>query len=998
MAFPEHGLNSAIAEILGNMSRTWEIKPELTGQIKEGRGLAIDILIKNQGRSPIAIENEYDPANTVQKDAESRLGKNLINYSDKITSVVELISPNSLKKCNTQAEAQKKILEDIEFRYALLIGETVDNYERFPANPRTYISGTIRDFAEFIGNAGVSKDALESSINILEEGVQKSIMVLKEAIISSSVMKRRFANLLKQDFKDDDIEQILGIAVTVMINALVFQQRLIGAHDIRSIAQMQNDNDMNQSGLLMEWNRVLEINYWSVFSLAKDILCEIRQPDHAQKLVDIISDTACRLSVLGIVDSHDLAGVVFQRFITDRKYLATFYTRPESATLLTHLAISINDWQDVEKYRSFRAADYACGTGTLIHAVYDRITRLHELAGGDPKAEHAHMIGNALTAADIVPSAAHLTASMLSSVYPSAVYEKTRVVIPKYGADKQSDQVWLGSLELLSSQSSLISKLNLEKPVKIGAKGTHDLEGHDIVVDMKPDTQDIVIMNPPYTRAMSDWIEGGENTWKPFNALGNNKETQKMMNDREKKLTKKTCYNGYQSMPSAFCAVANHMCKYGGTIALVLPLTCCQGSSWKKFRNMFLESYHNIIVIGIAADESQNQAWSADTNMAEVLIIANKIMEGKSNIKKQSTRGVFVSLYSRPRNSMESTEAARSIRKAIYNKNLRQIDDGPYGGTPIKIGEDLIGEAISAPLANPVWSAVGIRDLTLAQFATQLNRGNLWYPRARENEKWKLPISPLNNFANIGRAANNIANNKVAAFDKMNITENPTYPMLWKIKSDRQRQMIIETDMEGRVRKGKEILAEKIWKDKSYAHLCADLRFTSQSLSAAWTEEQTIGGAGWPNIQLKSRELEETFMLWANSSLGLIQYWYHASRQQIGRGRMPVTAIATLPYLNVTKLPKKSINIASSIFAEMKNETLMIICKADIDPVRKELDRRILCDVLSLPEEAFLKLDLIRKKWCAEPSVHGGKKTKIISLPEQSMVRLQAAGSRGTSE
>ena len=964
MAFTEPDLNPCIAEILGNMSRTWEVSSQLTGQVRESRGLAIDILVKSRGRYPIAIENEYDPANTVQQDAESRLGKNLSNFTGKVTSVVELISPISLKHCRTSAEARKRISEDAEFRYALLTGQTADDYERFPSTPHTYISGTIRDFAEFIGCAGVSKDALNSSINILEEGVQESIIVLKEATVTSPLMKQRFADLLKQDFTEETIVQALGMAATVMINALVFQQRLIGAHNIRSIAQMRSDGDMTQSGLLMEWDRVLDINYWSVFSLAKDILYEIRQPNHAQKLVDIISDTAYGLSAFGVVDSHDLAGVVFQRFITDRKYLATFYTRPESATLLTHLAIPIDAWENVDKYRSFRVADYACGTGTLIHAAYDRIAHLHELAGGDPQLEHAHMIGNAITAADIVPSAAHLTASMLSSVYPSEVYEKTRVVIPKYGADKQESGIWMGSLELLSNQSSLISQLNLEKPIKIGPKGAQDLEEHDIIIDMLPGGQDIVIMNPPFTRAMSDWIKGGENTWKPFNALGNTEKTQKEMRAREKDLTRGTCYNGYHSMPSAFCAVADHMCRYGGTIALVLPLTCCQGSSWVKFRNMLYRLYRNVIVLGIAAARSEDQAWSADTNMAEVLIIANKIITGKENKERTKTRGTFVSLYSRPKNSMEATETARSIRKAITT-NLRAVGDGPYGGTPIKIGEELIGEAISAPLADPVWSAVGIRDLTLAQFATQLNRGNLWCPRTGENERWALPISMLKKFAKIGRADNNIANNKVAAFDKMSITKNPTYPMLWAINSDRQRRMVVEPDMEGQVRKGKEALAEKIWENKSWVHLCRDLRFTSQSISAAWTEERTIGGAGWPNVQLKCKEMEEAFMLWSNSSLGLIQYWYHASRQQVGRGRMPVKAIATLPYLDVSKLDEKNLETASSIFAEMKNETLMIICKADIDPARKELDRRILCDVLGLPHKAEAGLDLVRCKTTA---------------------------------
>ena len=53
----------------------------------------------------------------------------------------------------------------------------------------------------------------------------------------------------------------------------------------------------------------------------------------------VMRRTADRLVALGVSQSHDLSGTVFQRLIADRKFLATFYTRPESAALLAHLAI-----------------------------------------------------------------------------------------------------------------------------------------------------------------------------------------------------------------------------------------------------------------------------------------------------------------------------------------------------------------------------------------------------------------------------------------------------------------------------------------------------------------------------------------------------------------------------------------------------------------------------------------------------------------------------------
>ena len=77
-------------------------------------------------------------------------------------------------------------------------------------------------------------------------------------------------------------------------------------------------------------------------------------------------------------------------------------------------------------------------------------------------------------------------------------------------------------------------------------------------------------------------------------------------------------------MPSAFCGVADRMLKDGGTFAFVLPMTSLQGVSWRKFRAMLAERYNEIMVINISAGKATECAWSADTALAEVLIIATK--------------------------------------------------------------------------------------------------------------------------------------------------------------------------------------------------------------------------------------------------------------------------------------------------------------------------------------------------------------------------------------
>ena len=47
--------------------------------------------------------------------------------------------------------------------------------------------------------------------------------------------------------------------------------------------------------------------------------------------------------------------------------------------------------------------------------------------------------------------------------------------------------------------------------------------------------------------------------------------------------------------------------------------------------------------------------------------------------------------------------------------------------------------------------------------------------------------------------------------------------------------------------------------------------------------------------------------------------------------------------------------------------------KAHEDPVRKELDERLYGEVLGWGRAELEGVGVVRAKWCAEPTVHGGK-------------------------
>ena len=90
---------------------------------------------------------------------------------------------------------------------------------------------------------------------------------------------------------------------------------------------------------------------------------------------------------------------------------------------------------------------------------------------------------------------------------------------------------------------------------------------------------------------------------------------------------------------------------------------------------------------------------------------------------------------------------------------------------------------------------------------------------------------------------------------------------------------------------------------------------------------------------------------------------------------MPITAIRTMPTLDVTQLSEDQLQTAETIFDKLKHLDFLPANEAYRDDTRKLLDRRVLIDLLNLPESILEPLDLLRLKWCSEPSVHGGKGT-----------------------
>ena len=962
----ESQINGRIATLLDRMNSRWNALAENKG-VFQGSQRQPDILVIQQDGRPVVIENEYVPAAQVEAEALARLGEQLessvATTSRRIDAVIALKSPIALRNCGGLDEVDSLLAGGIALEYALFRGQPPTT-TRFPE--RGFVRGSLRDLATFVVQASVPEEAVEEAVSILEDCITTAGVILRQAVETSDDTKYEIVKHLKQEYGD----QALRMAAAIMINALVFHENIAGQHGVKSLDQLQNDEILTRSSLLAEWRKILNINYWSIFHVAGQLLVNINPPRIAVELLKLMMSSANRLASLGVFQSHDLSGTVFQRLIADRKFLATFYTRPESAALLARLAIPDDGrWHDPEQTKSFRVADYACGTGTLIHAAYRRINLLHRLAGGAPERLHAHMMENSLTACDVLPSAVHLTASMLSSSHPHETYDGSRTIVTEYGKT-DSGGVSLGSLDLLNGRTVIRPLIPMHTATVVGGAG----EGRvSLDVDMPHASQDLVIMNPPFTRPGSDW-EGEDRQSdyvKQFRGLSVNLQTQREMSALARKYAADTCAHGYAGLASWFVALADRMVKQGGAIALVLPLTALHGASWKKVRQLIAQEYSDVTALTIAAPRAEDQSFSADTGIAETLIVCRKSPGGPEN------RGLFVSLKRRPRDEMEATELARAISALTEDPTIRPLEVGPFGGRALVVGEERLGEVINAPLSEDApWSVAAVADFSVAQAAYQLARGRFWLPHMRGLDAPGIPMNTLQEICQVGLHDANIAGNGAqAAFDMYPIQGVPTYPALWRHDAQQERQLVVEPDMEGRVKIGKEDRAIDIWETGSHAHHNRDFGFASSPLAVAFTEQRTIGGRAWPNVQFKEPACEVAYTLWGNTTLGLLCYWWHSSRQQSGRGIMPISSIRAMRTLDVTALSPEQLAAAESIFDDMRARKFLPANQAYEDPARKDLDYRVLIEMLGMPESVLEPLNLLRLKWCSEPSVHGGKRT-----------------------
>ena len=1020
MPIREDQMNGRIATIIRECitGMQWTVDEENDGKFATSNQRADIIITRPQPEPPIVLENEYNIAN-VASDCLNKLGQTLTDAhgGQAVSTVIGILSPPLLHNAANGDEAESLLRNGAALQYAVYSGTPAD-YRRFPQ--RGFITGTVRNLVEFIRPAAEPADIIRQASETLATGAAIAAYAILNSANSANT-GRRIAEKLRQPWPTGESSdpkqaaanqearrQTATMAATIIINALAYQQNLEGSDGIKGLAAVRAKNRsgrLTKDVVIAEFDNILSVNFWPIFHVARELLLIIPAPV-ANYMMEQMAQVA--QDIAGAMRHNDIAGAVFQRLIADRKTLKTYYTTPEATALLAHLAIPEElDWSDPETLRSYSIADYACGSGGIMLAAYQRARELHRLHGGRPDAHHAHMMRESLTACDIMPAGVHLTASLLSSVAPAVTYESTRCILFPFGGQRKSchgrpvlDQdrnpvketdgrgrpvVNLGSIGLLDlTNTRFQAVLPPDEQASLGAQG----QSKGIEVPMTPVSQSLVAMNPPFTKSTKhapfDSTAHVEPRNPAFAAFGTTDAEQQAMKTLERRLGANTVSDGNAGLGTTFTAIANNMVRAGGRIALILPTAAMMGGSydagkgqaysWQRLRNLLYNSYDQIVVVSIAQPRDRNSAFSADVDFADCMVIARRIPAGV----RPGTEAHFISLEEVPATKLEAQETARAIKSAI------QETDRPGSHRDISIGDTVVGTVSRDTIRrNRRWTNIRIANPGLVSRLRQLEQGILRLPQTATD--LALPVRRIGDIGQVGPLHRDIAERGRGPFTKVDgCRTDDEYPMLWnhypnkiaqRVGKDPQKSMLTRPDSHGVVSDGRDTAAAALWQHATHLHINIRFRFNANSTAAAYTPQPSLGGAMWPTVKLASPELEKALCVWLNSTLGMAIYWLESDRGQDGRGGTTVTHIPDIPVLDVTQLDAAQLAAAVQIFDDLQERVLKPANEAWHDRARQELDRRLLTEVLRLDDAAVAQLDILRRQWCREPTVTSAKGT-----------------------
>jgi hypothetical protein len=596
------------------------------------------------------------------------------------------------------------------------------------------------------------RDIIENSVEFMirEEGVEELIGEMKlkfndfintlQALDGRGVVRRSMYNILYKlyglsiaEAQDPDVS-FGHVALSILLSA-VFYEHIRGVHP-----ELKPVTDYIQrlgpiEGLRRALEDLLSIDYRVAVEVTIEIIGTL--PNEMSQRVRDLVDLAIRIASNRSLLRRDFAGRVYHSITGDialRKGFATFYTEVPAAYLLATLAVSsllgLDERGlpslDQEKAReiasqvaSLKVGDLACGSGTLLTASYSALMRAvatlkfyYNLDDIEVESIGKRLIEEGIYGIDALRYASQITAINLALMAPSTIgRENVYTIYLGYIQDK--NQAWLGSLELLNNAGRVGGLLAY---IEGGLRGVAErvaLEGTEGEFSI-PQGFDLIIMNPPFTRATGrterfEMEAAGERGLFGFivdaearrNVIRKYERVRESIKSdlekvaanianvlpttiRDMVLSKPKEFKQYLAIGQAgeglpFLYLAYEYVKNGGVIAFVLPRGLLAGTSWFLARTLLASEFHVKYVI-VSSDPKRGYNFSEGTSLSETLIVARR-----TDRHSDGEETVFVNLLSKPVTALEAVMLAEGVMRSASARQRDIVEVGESKAVVFKV-------------------------------------------------------------------------------------------------------------------------------------------------------------------------------------------------------------------------------------------------------------------------------------------------------------------------
>ncbi len=656
------------------------------------------------------------------------------------------------------------------------------------------------------------------------------------------------------------------------------------------------------------WDSILALDYAPIFESAITVLGAPVQVDTWTKAVASVVNTALRTSRDPAGSSQDLLGRIFHRLLDSARYDGSYYTSTPAAMILAWLAIRESDLP--HKLSKYKLIDPACGTGTLLMSAAERIRTLR----GGSETDAKKLIEDVVWGIDINITACHMAATALGLVSPSTSFRDMHIHMMPLAVECEDGETYasVGSLELLDPGAS-------HRPVDWTHGGQRRMavewnRGEHIdtgsgSVDAHPNTYDLVIMNPPFTR--------NDLRYDQFS-----REDEKAISKREGELLKGRGAHR-ASGGTSFVVLAEHLSKLsnGSTVALILPLVGSSNVSGSEVRRLLAQQFH--IETVVASHDPTRFCFSENTDISEMLVIARR-HEIDEPTDRPSTR--FVLLTHNPSSAHEAVAIAPRIA------GVDQTDNDSIG---------VVDEVSAENMVKGKWRPMAVLSPHLVDVSRRVSSGLLFpiteigqladLPSSRDTRGYFSPSNVADRTGRRGLWCNNTI--RYSSLRLGNAVVSNVGPKI-SLESD--------PDVYVHAKPNQTSNAEVLWERRSNLFICNSIDTNNVRVIATRTPTPTVTST-WQAFSLTDPELplaqwEKSMCVWFNSTLGIVTSLTNTDPFKLPRPQFSVDRFRSLP---IPILGSSDLKRLGQVFDKFARVPLMPLAQIEGDPVRLAIDDAI---------------------------------------------------------